>query len=106
VEIGWNLCGMLPHLLPQQPMTASVKSSIEMTKDPWKDPDPQPGDFDAELDHAKIEIHEGNPDAKLSILGRRASRATEMQALMHHARPHGGNAAERVKQARPDGRSA
>jgi hypothetical protein len=28
--------------------TASVKSSIEMAKDPWTNPDPQPGDFDAE----------------------------------------------------------
>lgn len=41
------------------------KSSIEMTKDyPWRDPDPQPGDFDAELHHSQIE----NPNAKLSIL--------------------------------------
>lgn len=42
-----------------------------MPKDPWTDPDPQPGDFDATLDRAhpnQIEIHEGNPDAKLSIL--------------------------------------
>jgi len=42
-----------------------------MGKDPWSDPDPQPGDFDAELDRAlsgQIEIHEGNPDAKFSIL--------------------------------------
>jgi hypothetical protein len=42
-----------------------------MGKDPWTDPDPQPGDFDAELGRARsdlIEIHEGNPDAKLSIL--------------------------------------
>ncbi len=42
-----------------------------MAKDPWTDPDPQPGDFDAELDRAKpgeIQIHEGNPDAKLTIL--------------------------------------
>lgn len=39
-----------------------------MGKDHWKDPDPQPGDFDAEFDHAEIEMHEGNPDAKLSIL--------------------------------------
>jgi hypothetical protein len=23
---------------------------VEMTKDPWTDPDPQPGDFDDELD--------------------------------------------------------
>ncbi len=49
----------------------SVEFSIEMTKDPWTDPDPQPGDFDAELDRARpsqIEMHKGNPDAKLSIL--------------------------------------
>lgn len=42
-----------------------------MAKDPWTDPDPQPGDFDAELELLRpdqIEIHEGNPDAKLSIL--------------------------------------
>jgi hypothetical protein len=42
-----------------------------MGNQPWTDPDPQPGDFDAELDRARpdqIELHEGNPDAKLSIL--------------------------------------
>ena len=42
-----------------------------MGKDRWTDPDPQPGDFDAEFDRARadqIEMHEGNPDAKLSIL--------------------------------------
>jgi hypothetical protein len=40
-------------------------------KEAWTDSDPQPGDFDAELDHARpdqIEMHEGNPDAKLAIL--------------------------------------
>jgi hypothetical protein len=74
---------------------------LEMAKDPWKDPDPQPGDFDAELDQAQVEIHEGNPDAELSI-----SRAAEMRALLRHACPHGGNAAERVKQARPNDPSA
>jgi hypothetical protein len=49
----------------------SVEFLIEMPKDPWTDPDPQPGDFDAELDRARsdeIEMHEGNFDAKLSIL--------------------------------------
>jgi hypothetical protein len=76
---------------------------LEMATDPWKDPDPQPGDFDAELDQAQVEIHEGSPDTELSIL---ASRATEMRALLRHARPHGGNAAERVKQARPNDHSA
>jgi hypothetical protein len=34
-----------------------------MAKEPWRDSDPQPGDFDAELDRAQIEIHEGD-DAK------------------------------------------
>jgi hypothetical protein len=40
-----------------------------MATTPWTNPDPQPGDFDAELDRAhsdQIEIHAGNPDAKLS----------------------------------------
>ena len=42
-----------------------------MTNDPWTDPDPQPGDFDAELaqiDERYVESHPGNPDAKLRIL--------------------------------------
>lgn len=37
-------------------------------------------------------------------LCRQASRATEMRTLLRHARAHGGNAAERVKQVRPDDR--
>ena len=73
-----------------------------MAKGPWRDPDPQSGDFDTELDQAKVEIHEGNPDAELSILtSRGASRATEMRALLRQARPHGGSAAEQVKRTRP-----
>jgi hypothetical protein len=42
-----------------------------MAKDPWTDPDPQPGDFDADLaaiDPRYVEAHEGNPDAKLTIV--------------------------------------
>jgi hypothetical protein len=42
-----------------------------MSADPWTDPDPQPGDFDAELaqvDPRYIESHAGNPDAKLRML--------------------------------------
>jgi hypothetical protein len=42
-----------------------------MTRDPWTDPDPQPGDFDAEIakmDPRDIEVHEGNPDAKVTVL--------------------------------------
>lgn len=71
---------------------------LEMITDPWKDSDSQPGDFDPELDQAQVEIHDGNLETEVPIL---ASRATEMRALLHHARPHGGNAAERAKQMRP-----
>ena len=42
-----------------------------MSTDPWTDPDPQPGDFDADLaklDPRYIEHHEGDPDAKLIVL--------------------------------------
>lgn len=42
-----------------------------MAKDPWTDNDPQPGDFDAELagiDPRYVDAHEGNPDAKLTIV--------------------------------------
>ncbi len=51
--------------------SASVEFSTDMARDPWTEPDPQPGDFDVELDRARpdqIEIHQGNPAAKLSIL--------------------------------------
>jgi hypothetical protein len=39
------------------------------SREPWIDPDPQPGDFDAELDSAQpgwIEIHDGDPEANLT----------------------------------------
>jgi pyruvate/2-oxoacid:ferredoxin oxidoreductase alpha subunit len=42
-----------------------------MSADPWTDPDPQPGDFDAELaklDPRHIERHEGDPEARLIVL--------------------------------------
>ena len=42
-----------------------------MSKDPWTASDPQPGDFDVELetiDPAYVEVHEGDPEAKLRIL--------------------------------------
>lgn len=43
----------------------------DCAKGPWTDPDPQPGDFDAELeaiDPRYVEVHEGNPDTKLTIV--------------------------------------
>ena len=42
-----------------------------MTKNPWTDPDPQPGDFDAELerlDESAFEYHEGDRAATLRIV--------------------------------------
>ena len=42
-----------------------------MSTDPWTDPDPQPGDFDAELaklDPRYVERHEGDPEARLIVL--------------------------------------
>ena len=42
-----------------------------MASDPWTDPDPQPGDFDAELarlDPSAIEHHEGDPSASVRIV--------------------------------------
>jgi hypothetical protein len=42
-----------------------------MTKDPWNDPDPQPGDLDAELallDESAFDYHEGDPTATLRIV--------------------------------------
>ena len=43
-----------------------------MPKDPWTDPNPQPGDFDSELDRARcdqIELHKANPEAKRPKIG-------------------------------------
>jgi hypothetical protein len=42
-----------------------------MVKDPWTDPNPEPGDFDddlTEIDPRYVEAHEANPDAKLTIV--------------------------------------
>ena len=41
-----------------------------MSNDPWTDPDPQPGDFDADLarlDPRYVAHQEGNPEATLLI---------------------------------------
>jgi hypothetical protein len=42
-----------------------------MSDDPWTDPDPQPGDFDAvlaDVDARYVEVYEGSSEAKLRIL--------------------------------------
>jgi hypothetical protein len=52
-----------------------------MNKDPWTDPDPQPGDLDAvlaTLPESAFEYHEGDPSARfrivVSVEGEDASR--------------------------------
>lgn len=52
----------------QQVLVIGVSS---MTYDPWAEPDPQPGDFDADLvtiDSRYIETHVGDPEVKLAIV--------------------------------------
>jgi hypothetical protein len=64
-----------------------------MTTDPWTDPDPQPGDFDADLtavDPRYVEAHVSNPDAKLTIVvGVEDEDAERLQQLAarRHQRP-------------------
>ena len=56
-----------------------------MTKHPWTDADPQPGDFDAVLaaiDPRYVEAVAGNPDAKLTIVvGIEDEDAAQLQRL-------------------------
>jgi hypothetical protein len=56
-----------------------------MAKDPWTDPDPQPGDFYAELapvDRALVARHDGDPRATLrlvvSVVGEDARRLARL----------------------------
>jgi hypothetical protein len=64
-----------------------------VARDPWTDPDPQPGDFDADLmaiDPRYVEAHVGNPNAKLTIVvGVEDDDAERLQQLAarRHQRP-------------------
>lgn len=61
-----------------------------MAKDPWTDPDPQPGDFDAYLesidpdDPRRVTRHRGNSEAKLTrvvrVSGEDAARLDALAA--------------------------
>jgi hypothetical protein len=70
-----------------------------MSTDPWTDPDPQPGDFDADLaklDPRYIERHEGDPDARLIVLvGVEGEDARRLERL---AEARGKNAAAVVSE--------
>lgn len=56
-----------------------------MSMDPWTDPDPQPGDFDAdlaEIDPRYVAAVPANPDAKLTIvIGIADEDAEQLQRL-------------------------
>lgn len=70
-----------------------------MSTDPWTDPDPQPGDFDADLaklDPRNIERHEGDPDARLIVLVGVAGEDTKRLERLAEAR--GKNAAAVVSE--------
>ena len=60
-----------------------------MTKDPWTDPDPQPGDLDAELallDESAFEYHDGDPSATLRIVVSVEGEAASQLARIAEAR--------------------
>jgi hypothetical protein len=64
-----------------------------MAIDPWTDPDPQRGDFDADLtaiDARYVDANVGNPDARLTIVvGIEDEDAERLQQLAErrHKRP-------------------
>lgn len=66
---------------------------MSVARDPWTDPDPQPGGFDAGLaaiDPRYVEAHVGNPNTKLTIVaGVEDEDAEPLQqpAAHRHQRP-------------------
>jgi hypothetical protein len=74
-----------------------------MSTDPWTNPDPQPGDFDADLaklDPRYIDCNEGDPDAKLIVLvGVEGEDARRLERL---AEARGKNAAAVVSELLPE----
>jgi hypothetical protein len=56
-----------------------------MPKDPWTDPDPQPGDFDEyvrTMDPRDIEFHEGRSGAKVTlVVNVQGEDATRLQRI-------------------------
>ena len=70
-----------------------------MANDPWTDPDPQPGDFDAfleDVDPRFVEVHNGNPDAKLTIVV--GVEGEDAKRLARLARDRGMKAGEVVSE--------
>jgi hypothetical protein len=68
-----------------------------MSRDPWTDPDPKPGDFDAELeklDPRYVEHREGSPDRKLLVLS--GVEGNDAKRLERIAEARGKTAADGV----------
>ena len=61
---------------------------MDISRNPWTEPDPQPGDFDAdltEIDLRYVEAHVGDPNVKLTIvLGVEGEDAERLQQLTAH----------------------
>jgi hypothetical protein len=70
-----------------------------MSTDPWTDPDPKPGDFDADLaklDPRYVERHKGDAEARLIVLvGVEGEDAKRLERL---AEARGKNAAAVVSE--------
>jgi len=64
-------------------------------------PDDLLAEIDAEADRTGASRSAFMRDLTYAALRRRPDRATGIQGLLRHTAPHGGNAAERVKQMRP-----
>ena len=70
-----------------------------MSTDPWADPDPQPGDLDADLsrlDPRYVERHEGDPEARLIVLV--GVEGEDAKRLERFAEARGKNAAAVVSE--------
>jgi len=78
-----------------------------MTSNPWTDPDPQPGDFDADLaklDPRYVEHRDGDPDAKIVVLvGVRGADAKRLERI---ANARGQTAADVVAELLRDAERA
>jgi hypothetical protein len=92
-QAGRNRCAARWAVTSQAPPVAA-KPANSTARGPWADPDPQPGDFDSELDQARpdqIEIHEGHPlsaaHARLRQTAERERVAGDWDDLEHSSAP-------------------
>jgi hypothetical protein len=109
IEFAWDHLESVGHVAPfvapvaesaQPPLTRGIMAC--MKKVVVYIPDNLLTEIDAEAVRTDASRSAVMRDLACAALRRRrVDRATEMQTLLHHTGPHGGNAAERVKQMRP-----